>query len=108
MKIDDIIKIVVADDHILFRHGVVSLLNTLKNVEVIGEAENGLKLMELLKSVKPNIILMDIKMPELNGIEATELIKERYPKIKIIALTMFDEEEVIIKDNQKWGKWIFV
>nr|MBA3901411.1 response regulator transcription factor [Bacteroidota bacterium] len=94
--------------HILFRHWVVSLLNTLKNVEVIGEAENGLKLMELLKSVKPNIILMDIKMPELNGIEATELIKERYPKIKIIALTMFDEEEVIIKDNQKWGKWIFV
>ncbi len=91
------IKIVVADDHSLFRQGIITIINSVNGLEVVGEAENGRVLLGLLKSVKPDVILMDIQMPELGGIEATELVKSRYPKIKIIALTMFDEDEFIIK-----------
>lgn len=90
------IKIVVVDDHSLFREGLSSLLQTFESIDVVGEANNGNNLLELLKNITPDIILMDLNMPMLDGLKATEICKERYPHIKIIILSMFNEDEYIL------------
>lgn len=87
------LKIVVAEDHAFFRKGVVMSLNRLKYAEVIGEASNGEELLELIKENVPHIIIIDIKMPVMDGIEATKKILKLYPEIKIVALSMFGDEE---------------
>jgi len=94
---DEITKIVVVDDHELFRKGVVMVINRMDNMKVIGEASNGKEFLRMLNSKVPDIVFMDIKMPELNGVEATNEAKKRYPEIKIIALSMFGEEEYLQK-----------
>ncbi len=91
------IKIMVVDDHELFRNGVIMVLNRLQNTIVIGEASNGKEFLEKLNSVKPDIVFMDIKMPLMNGIEATIEALKRYPELKVIALSMFGEEEYLQK-----------
>lgn len=85
------IKIFVADDHQLFIEGIKALTRDSVDVKLIGEAENGEDLLEQLKTNKPEVILMDINMPKLSGIEATKKIRQLYPDIKILALTMFDD-----------------
>lgn len=87
------IKIVIADDHKIFREGLKMLLEENKEIKVIGEAANGKELLTLLESIKPDIIFMDIKMPELNGFDASKIILKKYPDIKIITLTMFGDEQ---------------
>lgn len=91
------IKIMVVDDHELFRNGVIMVLNRLQNTVVIGEASNGKEFLEKLNSVKPDIVFMDIKMPIMNGIDATVEAMQRYPELKVIALSMFGEEEYLQK-----------
>lgn len=78
--------IAVVDDEFLFRRGLISLLDEYKHVEVLFEAENGKELLEKLKVRKPDVILLDVDMPIMDGIETTEKIRERYPDIKIIIL----------------------
>ena len=90
-----IIKIGLVDDQPLFRAGIHSLLKDFDNLQVILEASNGKELFDLLKRQKPHVILLDIEMPEMNGIETTILLKEKYPDIKVIILTMHNEEEFI-------------
>ncbi len=90
------IKIIVADDHTLFRSCLRSLLDKKPNLDIIGEAANGQELMIILKKQHPDLILMDLQMPGMNGIEAIEQIKQEYPHIKIIVLSMFDNEGFII------------
>lgn len=85
------IKIVIADDHDLFKEGIKLLLRNEKDLEVVGDASNGQELVNLLKSVSVDVILMDINMPVMNGIEATKKVLAMYPNTKILALTMFDE-----------------
>lgn len=87
----DQIKIFVADDHQLFIEGIKALTRDSQEVKLIGEAENGEDLLAQLKTNQPNVILMDINMPKINGIEATKKIRQLYPEIKILALTMFDD-----------------
>lgn len=87
----DQIKIFVADDHQLFIEGIKALTRDSQEVKLIGEAENGEDLLAQLKTNQPNVILMDINMPKINGIEATKKIRLLYPEIKILALTMFDD-----------------
>ena len=87
----EIIKIIIVDDHLIFRKGLVAILNEIDDVKVVGEASNGHELMNLLKKQTSDIILMDIKMPVMDGIEATMKVSEKYPEIKIVALTMFEE-----------------
>jgi len=94
---DSKIKIIVVDDHELFRKGVIMVLKRMENVEVVGEAENGKDFLCKLNSIIPDIVFMDIKMPEMNGIDATIEAIKRYPQIKIIALSMFGEEEYLQK-----------
>lgn len=92
-----ITKVVVVDDHELFRKGVVMVINKMANTKVIGEVSNGKEFLKLLNSVKPDIVFMDIRMPEMNGVDATAEAISRYPELKIIALSMFGDEEYLQK-----------
>ncbi|MFA6402547.1 MAG: response regulator transcription factor [Salinivirgaceae bacterium] len=85
-------KIIIVDDHELFRQGVIMTISKLDFVEIIGEASNGKELLQLLKHQMPDAILLDIKMPEMDGIETTKLVLKEYPSIKIVALSMFGDE----------------
>ncbi|HBG71015.1 MAG: hypothetical protein A2W93_03065 [Bacteroidetes bacterium GWF2_43_63] len=87
----DIIRLIIADDHEIFRKGLRIILNELDEVKVIAEAQNGNEVFEILKHQKADLILMDIRMPVMDGIEATRKMTEKYPEIKVIALTMFEE-----------------
>ena len=91
------IKIILVDDEVLFRKGISFLMSKEENIEVIFEASDGMELIEFLKgdSPKPDIIIMDLKMPLLNGIETTKIIRRDYPDIKIIALTSYDSKSFI-------------
>lgn len=87
----EIIKIVLVDDHSIFSKGLSLLLNEVLEFKVIGEARNGEDFLNKLPLWKPDVVLMDIKMPVMDGIQATNLALKTYPKLKIIALTMFGE-----------------
>jgi DNA-binding NarL/FixJ family response regulator len=87
------IKLVIVDDHGLFRNGLKLLLNTTQLVQVVGEASNGVEFLELIKTNQPDIVLMDIDMPIMDGIEATRRAIALYPGLKIITLSMFGEDE---------------
>jgi len=93
--IPKIIKVGLVDDQQLFRAGINSLLKEFDNIQVVMEASNGKELFDQLKRQKPHIILLDIEMPHMNGIETTILLKEKFPDIKVIILTMHNEEEFI-------------
>jgi DNA-binding NarL/FixJ family response regulator len=88
-------KIVLADDHVLVRQGIKTLLEQAKDLEVIGEARDGLELLELLKRVFPDMVILDIAMPNLRGIEAAKEIKMSYPKLKVLMLTMHKDMEFL-------------
>ena len=85
-------RVLLADDHTLVRNGIASLIKA-NNIEVAGEASDGLEALEKARELKPDVILMDIRMPRCNGLEATRLIKTEMPQIKIIILTVSAEEE---------------
>lgn len=87
----EIARIIVVDDHIIFRKGLQTILNEIDVVKVVGEASNGNELLDLLKKQDTDIIFMDIKMPYMDGVEATKKVLAKYPHIKIVALTMFEE-----------------
>jgi DNA-binding NarL/FixJ family response regulator len=89
--------IIIVDDHLILRQGLKSLL-TIENIAtVIGEASNGKDFIDLLSTLKPDLVLMDIDMPHMNGMEATQKALELMPDLKIIAFTMFGEEEYYYK-----------
>ena len=90
------IRMILADDHVLVREGTRSLLEQEPDMEVVGEANNGEEAVELVNKLHPHIVLMDIAMPKLNGIEATKLIKERYPATATLILTAYDNDQYIL------------
>jgi DNA-binding NarL/FixJ family response regulator len=94
------IKIILADDHSLVREGFKALLNKSGEIEVIAEAENGTQLLQLLDIHSPDVLLIDISMPELSGIEALSTIKKLNPNLKVIILTMHEEAEYVLKSIQ--------
>ena len=87
------IRVLLVDDHELFRNGIARLLKTESGLEVVGEAKDGQEAIELTQKHHPNVILMDISMPGINGIEATRVIHEQHPEICIIGLSMYDDPE---------------
>jgi DNA-binding NarL/FixJ family response regulator len=91
------IKIVLADDHEIFRDGFKVMLRKQNEVELIGEAANGEELLETVNRLKPDVVITDIKMPKMDGIEAAKKLTENHPRIGIIALSMFDEEGLIVE-----------
>jgi len=88
-------SIIIVDDHKIFRDGLIMLLSNFDFVSVVGQAANGEDFLELIDNKTPDIVLMDINMPKMNGIEATKQALEKYPEIKIIALTSFADDEYI-------------
>jgi DNA-binding NarL/FixJ family response regulator len=91
------IKIALVDDEVLFRKGISFLLQREENIEIVFEASNGEELISSLdeQEIKPDIIIMDLKMPVLNGVEATKIIRKTFPEIKIIALTSYDSKSFV-------------
>jgi DNA-binding NarL/FixJ family response regulator len=87
------LRILLVDDHVLFRKGIAALLHARSDMTVVGEADNGLEAMERVPEVAPEVILMDIDMPECNGLEATKFIKAERPDVQIIMLTVSDNDE---------------
>jgi len=87
--------IVLADDHMMFRGGIKKVISDIEDVKIIGEASDGLELLNLLKTIQPHMIILDISMPRLRGLEATREIKRLYPQVKILLLTMHKREEFI-------------
>jgi DNA-binding NarL/FixJ family response regulator len=91
------IKVSIADDHKIFRDGIKMALKDRDYLKILWEAEDGKDLMHKLKLKQPDVLLMDIRMPELDGINAISLIRKEFDDIKIIVLTMYDEQEMITK-----------
>lgn len=89
------IKVAIADDHALFRTGVKTSLSSRKDIEMIAEAENGMQLLNLLKHVKPDVVLLDIQMPIMDGLTTLPEIKKMYPEVKVIMLSMHNDHSVI-------------
>ena len=89
-------RIVIADDHFLIREGLRSILEGEDNLQVVGEAKDGMELLFLLDQLKPDLVLLDISMPNLQGIETARLVKMRHPEMNILILTMHQEREFVI------------
>jgi DNA-binding NarL/FixJ family response regulator len=91
------IKVAIADDHVLFRAGVKTALSVHKDIKMIAEADNGMQLLTVLKHIQPDVILLDIQMPIMDGINTLPEIKKLYPEIKVIMLTMHNDHSMISK-----------
>ncbi|MEG1795503.1 MAG: response regulator transcription factor [Clostridium sp.] len=91
------IKVMITDDQRLMREGLKTLLDLEEDLTVVELAENGKDALEKLQSAKPDVILMDIRMPVMDGVECTKVIKQQYPRVKVIILTTFDDDEFIIE-----------
>jgi len=91
------IKVLVADDHTILRQGIKALLANQEGIEVVGEAKDGREAIKVIEELLPDVILMDIAMPGLNGAEATRRIKKKFPKMKVLVLTMYANEEYIFQ-----------
>ncbi|MGN6164401.1 MAG: response regulator [Flavisolibacter sp.] len=94
------IKIIIADDHTLFINGLQSLLNEIPEIEIIDVANSGKELLELLQKKNADIILLDINMPQMNGLEAARYIKQSHPAIKLVILSTYNEDHLIEKAKQ--------
>jgi two-component system nitrate/nitrite response regulator NarL len=91
------IKVVIADDHQSLIDGIKLSLKTILDIKVVGEANDGESLLELVHEMRTHVVLTDIRMPKCDGISATKAIKKKYPEIKVIAFSMFDQPEAVLK-----------
>lgn len=91
------IKVMIVDDQRLMREGLKTILDLEQDLSVVELAENGGDALEKIVDAQPDVVLMDIRMPIMNGVEATKIIKEKYPGIKVLILTTFDDDEFIIE-----------
>lgn len=94
------IRVLLADDHALVRAGIRALVQRVSGLEVVGEAENGREALRLAKSLHPNVVLMDISMPELNGLDAIARMLQYDPKIAVIVLSMHESREHVLRALQ--------
>ncbi|MCU0326224.1 MAG: response regulator transcription factor [Spirosomaceae bacterium] len=90
------IRLAVVDDHSLFRKGMISILNQVADFEVVLDATNGREFLDKLVQQTIDLVLLDLQMPELDGIKTTEILREKYPEIKIIILSMHDEDQFVL------------
>ena len=93
----DVINVMIVDDHVLYRAGVKTALSSKKDIKIIAEADNGAHLLSMLKGIQPDVILLDIQMPIMDGITTLPEVKKLYPNIKIIMLTLLDDQSMITK-----------
>ncbi len=88
-------SILLADDHVMFRRGIRRIIQAIDDVEVVGEANDGFELIGLLKTTSPQLVILDISMPNLRGLEATREIKIINPEVKVLILTMHKDQEYL-------------
>src|ERR671921_162423 len=91
------IQVVIADDHALFRTGVRTSLSSRKDIQMIAEAENGMQLLNLLKHITPDVVLLDIQMPIMDGLTALPEIKKMHPNVRVIMLSMIDDPSMVTR-----------
>jgi DNA-binding NarL/FixJ family response regulator len=94
------IRLLLVDDLVIFRQGLAALINLEPDIEVVGEAGDGEEAITFAQTLRPDVILMDVRMPICNGVEATKVIHQRFPWIRIMVLTTFDEDEYICQSLQ--------
>jgi DNA-binding NarL/FixJ family response regulator len=94
------IRLLLVDDLVIFRQGLAALISLEPDIEVVGEASNGKEAILLAETLRPDVILMDVRMPICNGVEATKVIHQQFPWIRIMVLTTFDEDEYICQSLQ--------
>lgn len=87
------IRVLICDDQVVVCEGLRAILSTVPEVEVVGIAHNGAEALGLIPEAQPDLVLMDLKMPEMNGIQATRLVRERHPSVKVLVLTTYDADE---------------
>jgi len=90
------IKVLIVDDHALVREGLKALLAFAPDIEVVGEAENGRETLKKVKELRPHVVLMDLSMPVMGGLEATRRISREFPEVKVLALTQYEAEDYVI------------
>src|SRR5512136_2716021 len=95
MNISRVIQVMLVDDHNVVRSGLATFLRAYDDLKLVGEAKNGLEALDLCHQKKPDVILMDLMMPEMDGIQATRAILAEYPDTKIIAMTSFEDEQLV-------------
>src|SRR4030042_3935360 len=96
ITMENTIKVILADDHILFREGTRNLIEQEQDIQVVGEANDGEEAVKLVSELKPDVALIDIAMPRVNGIEATRQIKEKQPATAVLILTAYDNDQYIV------------
>lgn len=94
---NDLIKVILVDDHMIIRDGIKALLRDSDGIRVVGEAGNGKELIDMLPQTAADVILMDINMPQMDGFEATSYLREKFPDVKVLVLSMLDHESYIAK-----------
>jgi DNA-binding NarL/FixJ family response regulator len=98
MKTDThVIRVAIADDHTVFRTGIKTSLSTHPDIQMVAEAENGMQLLNLLRHIKPDVILLDIQMPIMDGLSTLPEIKKLYPDVKVIMLSMHNEHSMVTR-----------
>jgi two-component system response regulator NreC len=107
-KMTEKIRVLVTEDHVIVREGLRAILDSQPDIQVVGEATNGIEAVQKANDTRPDIILMDISMPEMNGLEATRQIKAAHPEIKILALTMHEGDEYFFEVLQVGASGYFV
>ena len=98
------VRILLADDHTILREGIKVLLNRERDMEIVAEAEDGAQALEQVRSVKPDVVVMDISMPKIGGLEVTREITETFPDVKVVILTMHDNEEYLVQALKSGAK----
>ncbi|WP_434557439.1 response regulator transcription factor [Pseudomonas sp. Z5-35] len=95
MNLPAVIRVALVDDHSLVRDGIRALLSVMPQLDVVGEAENGVQAIEMVERCQPDLLLMDIGLKDMNGLELTRLLGKQYPSLKILILSMYDNHEYI-------------
>lgn len=105
----DKIRVLIVDDHNVVRDGLKTLIETrAADIEVAGTAVNGQEALDIVEKIQPDLVLMDLRLPQLNGVEATRLIRQKYPKIKVLILTSYDEEKFVVEGMQAGASGYFL
>lgn len=91
------IQVAIVDDHPFFRQGILDVLNVESDIDVIAESDDGAKALEMLSEVQPDVVLMDVNLPHLNGLQVTKQLKEQCPAVSVIILTAYDDEEQVYR-----------
>lgn len=92
---DSALRVLIADDHRLFRRGLRSLLGAVDGIEVVGEAENGVEALPMVRELQPDLVLMDLQMPNGGGLDATRALAREQPPVNVLVLTMFDDDDSV-------------